>query len=1420
MMPGRTRAVRPGGGTPPVTVGDPPITNDPIPTTTPPASGNPPDNTNTWPTAPARRTVRTLRDVQTGESAAGMARDILFGQTTQGMKLLYANAFSSGNYLYLVGAIGEGPVQRITPRVDDKPMTPQIGANTTNPRGVLYTANNGYIAAWVYDGSQTGYQETFSLLSSLDPAWKTNTAAYDNLAFAVVKLIYEPTANSSIPKITFDVEGYRDILDPRPTPPTRGYHENPALIIREVMTNTRWGMKIPAANIDDAAFKEAADDCAVSIFPATPAAAVTAVETTAGSPANQLANSFKWRVTFVSSSGIETAPSPAMALPVNVGLLGNGPRNAQLTIPTGDSLTVSRKIYRALYTDVWTTYRLVGTVANNTATTYIDNMLDGTWAAQAIMPGAAPLSAKRFAIGIGLSRQSAASDWLETLRTHCLGVYTVEEGKYQLRIEKAVAAGYVRQKFSEYHNWGGNKENPNVRPGSIRWGRKKRTELFNEVEVRFTDRQNNWAQGSIVKSRQAVIDGTELARRATYNLPGIFDSSVAGRLATNLLNLAWDDAWFEWEADRSALKTMPWDVVSLTGAGLVNQDVRVRSISSNGNGFTIRGTEYNPNSYSDVLAQADAPLVGGTIGVIVAADLNPPTGLNADEQVDEPQPGIFLPKLIVTFTPNMNPSYGGTRVSVQVGSDPERVVGTFYYSPVVVPIPEGPGKLVTVKAITVHKSGQSGTTPATTTHTMYDPAFPEPVGWVTSGTSGVYWEKPPVRSTTQYGAAAFTASGTTLFTAAAMNNGDLTTAALQFNSTATGWVKVDAGAAVAIREIEIYSLDAAADTPSLTLEASADNVTWFSSSGTDLRTTTLAGKTVIQIAPTTPPLRYWRLSKYSTLAYTGRFSEIRFRTYNGVYPYVKGYRLSGYIPGGGGTRYSKDITYTPTDTSNPVDSGEFRYSYTNFDSHGQLTGGGSKTELNIATISPTNALADARMYQAFSVFAAGSVPGPQQWLPLGRTDYSPATGGNPDINVFADQMKNAVQLTGTNTNWTLSGFTDGYAGRIITVINNTTSEGSLLHEDAGSTAANRLSLPDSVAAALPAGGSISLVYDDVKARWRRLDRASAAVDRIRQITTGYGSINVKGSTNGFSGLHFSDASRIFMVSPQYQGIYNPSGVWQWYFNNGVLELGTVPGSLVSSPRASWVNNAPVTAQELGWKYYGNSHTVVDNSGATYRPSNTDPDVEWSATYPALMGFNGTNTYGVRVDRARYADHLKPGATVTTPTTGDNSTKVATTAFVLANGGSGMERVSSLNPNGNAAYGNLSSANRANGFITNRGYGSGTTNVTIVNVTGKGALRFLSVGPYANGTTGYVTLVIDGTNVLTDAPAYWNSYGDPGYSNCYIGSIVSSYDGTNAQWDLSAVPSDYGITFKTSMVIYVRGSGVGMYTYTNYSYVLY
>ena len=64
---------------------------------------------------------------------------------------------------------------------------------------------------------------------------------------------------------------------------------------------------------------------------------------------------------------------------------------------------------------------------------------------------------------------------------------------------------------------------------------------------------------------------------------------------------------------------------------------------------------------------------------------------------------------------------------------------------------------------------------------------------------------------------------------------------------------------------------------------------------------------------------------------------------------------------------------------------------------------------------------------------------------------------------------------------------------------------------------------------------------------------------------------------------------------------------------------------------------------LGWKNFGNNHVIFDASQSTSPTgttvNNTNSTVPWADNYPTLMGWNGVDTYGVRVDSARNADTL-------------------------------------------------------------------------------------------------------------------------------------------------------------------------------------
>jgi len=135
---------------------------------------------------------------------------------------------------------------------------------------------------------------------------------------------------------------------------------------------------------------------------------------------------------------------------------------------------------------------------------------------------------------------------------------------------------------------------------------------------------------------------------------------------------------------------------------------------------------------------------------------------------------------------------------------------------------------------------------------------------------------------------------------------------------------------------------------------------------------------------------------------------------------------------------------------------------------------------------------------------------------------------------------------------------------------------------------------------------------------------------------------VRTDANGYiqAGYINSTAADNALSSPLYTWGSNGDGYLRTY-NTSYLNVATAKN--LSTTRANWSTNGVITAVvgEISWKNYGNNHTIFDASNSTApngtAVGNTDSAIAWTATFPTLMGWNGTYTYGVRVDRARLAD---------------------------------------------------------------------------------------------------------------------------------------------------------------------------------------
>jgi hypothetical protein len=105
-----------------------------------------------------------------------------------------------------------------------------------------------------------------------------------------------------------------------------------------------------------------------------------------------------------------------------------------------------------------------------------------------------------------------------------------------------------------------------------------------------------------------------------------------------------------------------------------------------------------------------------------------------------------------------------------------------------------------------------------------------------------------------------------------------------------------------------------------------------------------------------------------------------------------------------------------------------------------------------------------------------------------------------------------------------------------------------------------------------------------------------------------------------------------------------SGTWNINISGNAATATLATSAItLTSTQSNWGSTGVLSnvVGLLSWRNYGNSHVIFDAS-ASLSPSGsavdrTNAQIAWGGSYPTLMGWNGSNTYGVRVDSARVAD---------------------------------------------------------------------------------------------------------------------------------------------------------------------------------------
>ena len=244
---------------------------------------------------------------------------------------------------------------------------------------------------------------------------------------------------------------------------------------------------------------------------------------------------------------------------------------------------------------------------------------------------------------------------------------------------------------------------------------------------------------------------------------------------------------------------------------------------------------------------------------------------------------------------------------------------------------------------------------------------------------------------------------------------------------------------------------------------------------------------------------------------------------------------------------------------------------------------------------------------------------------------------------------------------------------------------------------------------------------------------------------------------------------------------NASGTWGISVTgNAATATSSTTAVTLTSTQSSW--GTGVIGNVVGllaWKNYGNGHVIFDASQST-TPSgtacnNTDSGSAWTASYPTLMGWNGSTTYGVRVDRARLADVIvsQANSATITASTGVNANNI------VQRDGSGYIYANHINFNtGETENPSISS------FITSNGDGWSRKSSKAHVVSQLGVVSNLGTSYYQvntwlqlNGSYGLYCPSINGAHFYPNTSSTYGEWATQGSKNGYSG-IQATYSGVN------------------------------------------
>jgi len=180
----------------------------------------------------------------TNKASNNAAVPVVYGSRKIGATRVYLEVSGTDNaYLHQVLVIAEGEINAInTVYLND--------VDSTDSRF------NDLVTIVKKTGTDGQAAVTSSEMPGLPDSW-TSAHKLSGLVYVYIKMKWDQDAfPRGVPTITFDIDG-KKTHDPRTG--TATFNNNPALAVRDYLTNTRYGRSIPTSQIDDAAIIAAAN---------------------------------------------------------------------------------------------------------------------------------------------------------------------------------------------------------------------------------------------------------------------------------------------------------------------------------------------------------------------------------------------------------------------------------------------------------------------------------------------------------------------------------------------------------------------------------------------------------------------------------------------------------------------------------------------------------------------------------------------------------------------------------------------------------------------------------------------------------------------------------------------------------------------------------------------------------------------------------------------------------------------------------------------------------------------------------------------------------------------------------------------------------------------------------------------------------